>query len=821
MAGNVRFELNSGSLEEPTFAVNYPNAQRMNYSSATLDRYGSFRETSESRLLSSGTSVSRVNSSVSGNSSPLSQCLLLEPIMMAEQKYPRCGEVRRVLGLSIGSSSEDNSFGAAHSKPPPPVATEELKCFKASVSDARIKARARSKRLDESLHRLNKYIESLNCKKHQRNELLPNERSSGPNLVKIGNQIHQSISDFVAQRSEDRTKNIVLNKRVHTSVAETRAEGCSNIFPRQPLVVGRDRDMLKDGVTGSDLVEEKIRRLPAGGEGWDKKMKRKRSVSAVFCRPIDSDGELKRSVHHKLGNELGLQLSDAYGFRSGSLSGINGTSKLDGSSLPGGSGARMMPKNELDKVSLARDLMTGPNKDRAVAKGNNKYVFTPEDSCDVYLLSAPKSLLSAFASTLEFPFHILYLWLLVSPFSPILIWCLNTSFRLTVREDNHVMSPTLGSKVKASRGPRMAAVTSANSSPNFLRTPAVLEGWEQSSNVNKVQVSGGPNNRKRPMPTGSSSPPMAQWVGQRPQKISRTRRANLVSPVSNLEEVQISSEGCSPDFGARINSSGMNGSLLGRNVANGNHQIKMKLENVSSPAKLSESEESGAGENKLKDRGSISGEGEERAVDTVQNVGPSILIAKKNKVLIKEETRDGIRRQGRSGRGSQFSRICISPLRDKLENPTTIKPHRGMRPGPEKNGSKSGRPPLKKMSDRKVVTRLAHTPNSVSPDLTGESVDDREELLAAANFACNASYLGCSGPFWKKMESFFGYLGAESASYLKEQLNTAEELHESLSKVFGDKNDATICNDKKDDEEWGVEYIYEYPFVWIWEDQET
>ncbi|KAK6933550.1 hypothetical protein RJ641_036444 [Dillenia turbinata] len=720
MAGNVRFESSSGSPEEPAFAVNYPNGQRGNYSGATLDRSGSFRESSESRLLSSGTSVSRINSTMSGDSSSLSQCLLLEPIMMAEQKFTLCGEVRRVLGLSIGSSSEDNSFGAAHSKPPPPVATEELKRFKASVVDARIKARARSKRLDESLHRL----ESLNSKKHQRNEPSPNERSGGPNLVKIGNQIHQSISDFVAQRSEDRTKNIVLNKRVHTSVAETRAEGRSNIFPRQPLVVGRDRDMLKDGVAGSDLVEEKIRRLPAGGEGWDKKMKRKRSVGAVFSRPMEYDGELKRSVHHKLGNELGLQLSDAHGFRSGSLSGINGTSKLDGSSLPGGSGARMTSKNELDKVSLARDPMTGPNKDRVIAKGNIK---------------------------------------------------------LAVREDNHIMTSTLGSKAKASRGPRTAAVTAANSSPNFLRTPAALEGWEQSSNVNKTQVMGGPNSRKRPMPTGSSSPPMAQWVGQRPQKISRTRRANLVSPVSNLEEVQISSEACSPDFGARMNSSGMNGSLLGRNVANGNHQIKMKLENVSSLAKLSESEESGAGENKLKDRGSVSGEGEDRAVDTVQNVGPSILISKKNKIPIKEEIGDGIRRQGRSGRGSPFSRTNISPLRDKLENPTTIKPHRGIRPGPEKNGSKSGRPPLKKMSDRKAVTRLAHTPNSVSPDLTGESEDDREELLAAANFACNASYLGCSGPFWKKMESFFGYLGAESASYLKDQLNMVEELHEGLS----------------------------------------
>lgn len=33
--------------------------------------------------------------------------------------------------------------------------------------------------------------------------------------------------------------------------------------------------------------------------------------------------------------------------------------------------------------------------------------------------------------------------------------------------------------------------------------------------------------------------------------------------------------------------------------------------------------------------------------------------------------------------------------------------------------SKSGRPPLKKQSDRKALTRVGQTPNSGSPDFTG------------------------------------------------------------------------------------------------------
>lgn len=84
---------------------------------------------------------------------------------------------------------------------------------------------------------------------------------------------------------------------------------------RQPLVMGKDKDMPKDNGESSDLVEEKIRRLPTGGEGWDKKMKRKRSIGTVFTRPMDSDGELKRAMHHKLNNEPGLQSSDTQGFR--------------------------------------------------------------------------------------------------------------------------------------------------------------------------------------------------------------------------------------------------------------------------------------------------------------------------------------------------------------------------------------------------------------------------------------------------------------------------------------------------------------------------
>ena len=85
-----------------------------------------------------------------------------------------------------------------------------------------IVVRGRSKRLDESLQKLNKYCEALNSKKQLRNEILMNERLSGSNLLKMGSLIHRNPSEVVNPRLEDRAKNIILNKRVRTSVTENR-----------------------------------------------------------------------------------------------------------------------------------------------------------------------------------------------------------------------------------------------------------------------------------------------------------------------------------------------------------------------------------------------------------------------------------------------------------------------------------------------------------------------------------------------------------------------------------------------------------------------
>ena len=136
MAGSMRAELASSSLDGSTFSATYPSGQRGSYSGASLDRSGSFRESLENRIMASGPGASRT-SSPTVDVPPPSQHLILDTISMCEQKYSRTGELRRVLGVSL----EEHSFGSVQSKPIPPIALEELKRFKASLLESSLRAR--------------------------------------------------------------------------------------------------------------------------------------------------------------------------------------------------------------------------------------------------------------------------------------------------------------------------------------------------------------------------------------------------------------------------------------------------------------------------------------------------------------------------------------------------------------------------------------------------------------------------------------------------------------------------------------------------------
>ncbi|KAI3809265.1 hypothetical protein L1987_25236 [Smallanthus sonchifolius] len=711
MAANARFESPSVSSSEPVLSGPYSNGKR-GTAGPNLDRSGSFREGTESRMFSSGFVVTRSGGSASvasGNLPALTQCLSLEPIQIGDRKTDRSVELKRVMGIIVGSTTKENSSGVAvpaHSKPSSPLSVaEDLKRLRSSVVDTCNTARGRASKLDEHLHKLDKYCDGVMAKKTQRNESMTNDQA-GALSSKTGIQIYRNPTELVNQRVEDRPKNVLLNKRVRTSVAETRVKLWSNDLRRQPVVMAKDRDLLKENGGESDILEEKIQRLHAGGEGWDKKMKRKHSVGMASTKSMDNNGEPKRTIQDKAVSEHVLQSNDTHPYRLGASNGTGTTHKMDnkseGPSLPNGSRARLSPRNELEGPT--RDPTGDSNKERILTKGNNKS---------------------------------------------------NT------RDDNYIPNGNLMTKGKASRSPRNGAIVAASSSPSTPRLTGTPESWENVTGGSKIPSTNGAINRKRAMPSGSSSPSMAQWVCQRPQKISRTRRSNLVSPVSNQEEKPLSSDSCShSDVSVRLASDGTNGPLVSK-------LLKLKLEPVQSPHRLSESEESVGG----------------------QNVGPSLADGIKVKPVINEESGDGVKRQGLCGRVPLIARASSSVTGDKLDNTSMVKPIKSNKPGCEKNGSKSGRP-LKKLSDRKGFSRLGHLQNGGS-DCTGKTDDDREELLAAANYARNASYLACSSAFWKKMEPIFAPVSSKDKVYLSTQLKEPD-VQDSFSQFHGRANNIVM-----------------------------
>ncbi|KAM7274508.1 hypothetical protein ACFE04_016374 [Oxalis oulophora] len=654
-------------------------------------------------MLGSTNNLSRASPARSSEMLSLPQCLPLEPIKLGNPKYTRSGDLRKVLGVPLGSStSEDSSFGASHSRATPPVATEDIKHIKESVQDTRKMARDRVQKFSESIVKLDKYSEVLSSKKRQRSDSLSSERSGGASLSKIGNQILRNPHTLITQRLEEKTKGVPLNKRVRSSLPEMRADGRSAASSKLLMATDQEEDLPSAVSEEPAQIEEKIRRLPAGGEGsWDTK-KRKRSVGAIGSnRAMAGDREVKRSIMQpKLSADSKKWKSgDPQGFRLKSSSpGVSSMNKLDGAIEPACSDASLILKNELESSSPAERTTTSEHR----AKGSNK---------------------------------------------------------LNIQDGDLTRNPSTILKAKVSRGPRSNSMTVLDSSSCRAQPlSGSPQAWEQPSTSNKVSLLGTTtNNQKRSTAVG---PPLhaMQWVGQRPHKNSRTRRTNLISPVSVHE-----SQTPSPSFGGSDLT--VKSSLLVENCTT--KMFKREVDNVSSPFSFSESEESGAGDNKIK-------------------VGAFVTPIRKNN-KISYEIGDGVvRKQERS---SLTRPGMMHPVREKLESLPTGKPSGSVRTASDKIKSKSGRPPYKKLKDRKASNRMSLILGG-SAEFTGESDDDREELSVAANSARNASNLACSGPFWKKVEPVFSSVSTDDTSYFKKQLSFSEELDESFSQMLSFENNA-------------------------------
>lgn len=77
----------------------------------------------------------------------------------------------------------------------------------------------------------------------------------------------------------------------------------------------KDKSMLRICNGGPMSSEGRIRGLPTGGDGWEKKLKRKRSVGTMVTRIPDGDRELKQAIQSRPNADSRSRSSDGNGFR--------------------------------------------------------------------------------------------------------------------------------------------------------------------------------------------------------------------------------------------------------------------------------------------------------------------------------------------------------------------------------------------------------------------------------------------------------------------------------------------------------------------------
>ncbi|XP_043706101.1 uncharacterized protein LOC122655817 isoform X2 [Telopea speciosissima] len=741
MAASSKFDLSSGNSDRPT----YPSMQRGMYTGASLDRSGSFREGMDNRLLSALPSMSRSSSSVSqGDVMNFFHGLPFNTKFMApDNRFPRQGEVKRVIASALGVSPDDSPSVSLNGKPLPASSLEELKRVRANISESSDKARERSKSWDEFLSKFDKCFPSISPKKRSRVDVSLSDRSTMPlpgdravlggNIAKLGTQSHAMPSSFdldtqkLEERSQ-RTKTALPNKRIRTSMVDT------NGLARPPVAMERDKETYRLANNGAVQSEDKDRTLSIGVDGWDKSKTRKKrsgiksdaSMSTVLTRNIDGDRESKRTVQQRLVTDARLKLSNVHGFRSTLANGAAGVGKVDVTSQQNGLGFR----SSSTRTDQDNGFFPNDRKDRSV--GSEKERLN-----------------------------------------------LKAVNRSNVREDIFSSSPSSITKLSASvRAPRSGPCIIPKSSPSVHRAIGVPEEWELSHCMNKIPAVVGASNKKRPPSTRSSSPPVTQWAGQRPQKISRVaRRTNLVPPVPILDERPTS------DTGSHVVGNENEQGFPRRLSSNVSQQVKVKGDLLSSAA-LSESEESGAAEVKSRDKGKKSGEPDEKSGQNVHKVSTLVLPSRKNKMSTDEDLGDGLRRQGRTARGFASTRSSLPISVGKLDNVRTAKQLRSTKLGLEKTESKAGRPPTKKLSDRKAYKRPRFAINGGAMNFQGGPDDGHEELRAAAKAAINPTH-ACLSSFWRQMEPLFGFVSAEDVIYLKQQIShinkSAMDLHVSTS----------------------------------------
>ncbi|WVZ66389.1 hypothetical protein U9M48_015615 [Paspalum notatum var. saurae] len=249
---------------------------------------------------------------------------------------------------------------------------DELRRIRASLHESTAKAKDRARSQHEAIQKLDKY-KNIVTRKRQR---------AATESARPADKLTPSSSSG-ALRMGAQNNSAVLSKRVRSSLADARVEGRGSLPTRQgPLVsndksspVKKEKSCTRMSATVSGLSEDKLRGLSTGGEGWDKKMKRKRSVGTMISRAIDADRDVKSVGQHRPANEVRPRSSDGLAYRHGASAGALAGNKLDGTSQQNNIASRIPSKTDVDYAAQPnerRERHAGVEKERATVKGNNK-----------------------------------------------------------------------------------------------------------------------------------------------------------------------------------------------------------------------------------------------------------------------------------------------------------------------------------------------------------------------------------------------------------------------------------------------------------------
>ncbi|CAN8230033.1 unnamed protein product [Cochlearia groenlandica] len=675
---------------------------------AQMDRSSSFRETMEHPVSSSHSNLLRTTSPIAQTDvTNFFQCLRFDPkVVAADHKSIRQGDFKRHVNFALGVQGDESPSTTLNGKLIPSPIPEEIKRLKAGLRENNVKARERVKIFNEASSVFNKFFPSVPTKRRSRTEGFSNGRSgdrlaSGPVLGKLGTQGQALHDGFELDQQK-------LDERSKSGALNKRTRTSmmdvrSNAIVRQSAAIDRSKDTMR--LANHNEVQGGDR-SSIGIDGWEKsKMKKKRSgIKADGPSSLGSNKAV--DGYRVLKQGMPKSVGDPRSRLNGDLSILRHGSV-------NGAGPHGRSDNLVQQTGLARDpdhnSLYNEKKERAIGSDKER----------VNLKDVNKS---------------------------------------NIHDESNSSSPTSTPKMNASvRGPRSGSGLLTKLSPVVHNTPSPND-WDISGCSNKPPPLSGVPNRKRMTSNRSSSPPVTQWASQRPQKISRiARRTNLV-PIASSNDDVLSSDNLS-DVGCSETGFGFQ-----RRSPAASPQMKFRGENSLSTTGLSGSEESSPSEIKSKDKGKQSNEVYGKTAQNVPKLSIPVLQLRKNKFASGKELGDGVRRQGRTGRG--FAR-SVNPM-GVMKHGTT-KQLRSARNSSDRSESRAGRPPTRKLSGRKAYKRQKNTSaNATTLDFLVGSDDGHEELLAAVNSAINFAQ-NFSSSFWKQMERYFCFISDEHINFVKDQ----------------------------------------------------